>query len=116
MRPLRLERHAQRLAGPEQLRLADHLVDRARPQPFRERHDVGVGRGRRTTTRPGRRRCGAAEQVAGHVGGQGRSIVVAPARSFGADRRHGTGVSSKPTDSAATFGSCFTTCSSNHRE
>ena len=36
-----VERHRERLAGPEQVALADHLVDRARPQALGERHGRG---------------------------------------------------------------------------
>ena len=42
MRFAGLERDAQRLVGPEQMLLADDLVDGARAQPLGER-DVGTG-------------------------------------------------------------------------
>jgi hypothetical protein len=37
VRPARLERHAQRLALAQQVPLADHLVEPARPQPLGQR-------------------------------------------------------------------------------
>ena len=43
MQAARLERDAQRLAGAEQVLLADHLVERLRPQPFGQRRGGGVG-------------------------------------------------------------------------
>ena len=39
-----LERDAQRLAGAEQVTLADDLVERLRPQPLGERSGGGVGK------------------------------------------------------------------------
>ena len=38
-----LERHAQGLAGAEQVALADDLVERLRSQPFGKRRGGGVG-------------------------------------------------------------------------
>jgi FKBP-type peptidyl-prolyl cis-trans isomerase FkpA len=43
VRPRRLERDPQRLAGPEEVRLSDDLVDRARSHAFRQWHGGGVG-------------------------------------------------------------------------
>ena len=43
VQPARLEGDAQRLAGAEQVLLADHLVERLRPQPLGERRGGRVG-------------------------------------------------------------------------
>ena len=43
VQPPGFEGDAQRLAGAEQVALADHLVERLRPQPFGERRGGGVG-------------------------------------------------------------------------
>lgn len=63
MQPTRLERDAQRLAGAEQLRLADHVVERLRAQALgQRRRGIGVaerqgkrGVGHAGTIPPGRR-------------------------------------------------------------
>ena len=57
MRLVRFECDAQRLAGAEQLRLADHVVERSGSQAFGERR-AGRGSAVRPTLAPGARRLG----------------------------------------------------------
>ena len=52
MQVRRFEGHTQRLAGAEQVLLAGHLVERARPQPLGQR-GIGIGERRRIVRRRG---------------------------------------------------------------